>query len=343
MEPPCALAQVVTDDAGNVRGLGADAEPAGGAGHSWPATFGIPKEKVTVHVTLLGGGFGRKSKADFMRRSRVALRELGVHARCTSSWTREDDIRFDYYHAPAAQRMEAGLDKDGGIATAWLHALGVLARSARRSSPGLSSPDAARTDARIHSTCRTTVPNLQVRERRRRRLTCASAGCAPSRNVYPRPRGQCAASPTSWPIAAGRDPLRVPDGARSARTVTCPATTSSLERRWSTANHDEPLDALPLRRRSAEGSAAPSAPPRLAGWGKRAPEATQGPGDRRATAASSCYVRQRWSRCEVARRRDALDPARARSPIDLGDRHPAGPGAGPDGGRGRVRSLSLAL
>ena len=63
---------------------------------------------VTVHVTLLGGGFGRKSKPDCVCEAAFLAREIGAPVRV--QWTREDDLQNSYYHSVAAHRLEAGLD-----------------------------------------------------------------------------------------------------------------------------------------------------------------------------------------------------------------------------------------
>jgi isoquinoline 1-oxidoreductase beta subunit len=78
----------------------------------------LPAEQVTVHVTLLGGGFGRKSKPDFIVEAAYLSREAGVPVRV--QWTREDDLKNSYYHTVAAHHLEAGLDGDGAV-KAWLH------------------------------------------------------------------------------------------------------------------------------------------------------------------------------------------------------------------------------
>jgi len=79
----------------------------------------LSAEKVTVNVTLLGGGFGRKSKADFVVEAALASKEMGgVPVKVT--WTREDDLHNDYFHAVSAQHLEAGLDANGKV-VAWLH------------------------------------------------------------------------------------------------------------------------------------------------------------------------------------------------------------------------------
>ena len=66
---------------------------------------GIKPEDVTCHVTLLGGGFGRKSKPDYVAEAAVLSKQLGKPVKVV--WSREDDIHFDYYHAVAAMYMKA--------------------------------------------------------------------------------------------------------------------------------------------------------------------------------------------------------------------------------------------
>jgi isoquinoline 1-oxidoreductase beta subunit len=81
--------------------------------------LGIPFENVTVHVTLLGGGFGRKSKPDFA--VEAALLSQAVEGKPVKVvWTREDDLHHDYFHTVSVERLQAGLDANGKT-TAWLH------------------------------------------------------------------------------------------------------------------------------------------------------------------------------------------------------------------------------
>ncbi|MEM8772254.1 MAG: molybdopterin cofactor-binding domain-containing protein [Pseudomonadota bacterium] len=79
---------------------------------------GVPEDNVTIHITWLGGGFGRKSKPDFIVEAALLAREMGRPVKVT--WTREDDLRHGYYHSISAQRLEGGLDADGN-AVAFLH------------------------------------------------------------------------------------------------------------------------------------------------------------------------------------------------------------------------------
>ena len=78
----------------------------------------MSESDVTINVTLLGGGFGRKSKPDYIAEAALLSQRIGAPVKVT--WTREDEIRHDYYHAICAQHLEAGLEADGRP-TAWLH------------------------------------------------------------------------------------------------------------------------------------------------------------------------------------------------------------------------------
>ncbi|MFW6027544.1 MAG: molybdopterin cofactor-binding domain-containing protein [bacterium] len=80
--------------------------------------LGMEEKDVTVNVTLLGGGFGRKSKPDFVVEAALLAKELGAPVKVT--WTRTDDLHHSYFHSVSAQRIEAGLDGKGRI-TAWKH------------------------------------------------------------------------------------------------------------------------------------------------------------------------------------------------------------------------------
>ena len=82
-------------------------------------TLKLPIEDVTVHVTLLGGGFGRKSKWDYMVEAALVSQKLGG-APVLLQWTREDDIRHAFYHTVSVERIDAAID-DKGKVTGWRH------------------------------------------------------------------------------------------------------------------------------------------------------------------------------------------------------------------------------
>lgn len=79
---------------------------------------GVAEDDVTINVTWLGGGFGRKSKPDFVVEAALIAREVGKPVKVV--WTREDDIQHGYYHSVSAQRLEGALDANGRC-TAFLH------------------------------------------------------------------------------------------------------------------------------------------------------------------------------------------------------------------------------
>ena len=81
------------------------------------AAVGIKKEDVTCHTALLGGGFGRKSKPDFAAEAAVLSKKLGKPVKVV--WTREEDVKFDFYHSTAAVYVKAAVDGKGKP-TAWL-------------------------------------------------------------------------------------------------------------------------------------------------------------------------------------------------------------------------------
>ncbi|NWC00327.1 xanthine dehydrogenase family protein molybdopterin-binding subunit [Pseudomonas gingeri] len=81
--------------------------------------LGIGFDKVTVNVTLLGGGFGRKSKPDYVIEAAILAKEMPGRA-VRVQWTREDDIHCSYFHTVSAEYLRASLNQDG-TPSGWLH------------------------------------------------------------------------------------------------------------------------------------------------------------------------------------------------------------------------------
>jgi isoquinoline 1-oxidoreductase beta subunit len=113
MEPPVAVADV----RGNKVTVWAPTQNPQAVQDTVSAALGIDKKTVEVHVTLLGGGFGRKSKPDYCAEAAVLSKKLGKPVKVI--WTREDDLRHDYYHSDAAVYHKASVD-GRGKPTAWL-------------------------------------------------------------------------------------------------------------------------------------------------------------------------------------------------------------------------------
>jgi isoquinoline 1-oxidoreductase beta subunit len=113
MEPPAAVAEFKD---GKVVCHAATQNPQA-VQETVAAALGIQKKDVTCHVTLLGGGFGRKSKPDYVAEAAILSKKMNRPVKVV--WSREDDIRTDFYHSTAGMYMKAGLDAQGKP-SAWL-------------------------------------------------------------------------------------------------------------------------------------------------------------------------------------------------------------------------------
>jgi isoquinoline 1-oxidoreductase beta subunit len=113
MEPPAAIAEFKN---GKVTAWAPTQNPQA-VQQTVAAAVGIKPEDVTCYVTLLGGGFGRKSKPDYVAEAAILSKQLNKPVKVV--WSREDDIHFDYFHFCAAMYMKAALDEKGRP-TAWL-------------------------------------------------------------------------------------------------------------------------------------------------------------------------------------------------------------------------------
>ncbi|HET8621922.1 MAG TPA: molybdopterin cofactor-binding domain-containing protein [Gemmatimonadales bacterium] len=81
---------------------------------------GLPRERVRLHVIPMGGGFGRRVYPDFVVEAVQVAR--AARAPVKTVWTREDDIRNDFYRPVGRLRLSAALDRKGRP-SAWVHRL----------------------------------------------------------------------------------------------------------------------------------------------------------------------------------------------------------------------------
>jgi isoquinoline 1-oxidoreductase beta subunit len=185
MEPPVALARI-TD--GKIE-VWAPAQSPYGAREDIAKALDVPIETVTVHVTLLGGGFGRKSKCDYMIEAVQLSKKLGGTP-VMLQWTRDDDLRHAFYHTTSVERSSAG----------------GIARSRRRSSrPSLPTAAISSTSSTAWASpiCRSRFRTSAARTGRPMR-TRVSAGSAPCRTFHaPSP---CSRSSPSWPTNSAATP-----------------------------------------------------------------------------------------------------------------------------------------
>ena len=80
--------------------------------------LGVPQDRVKLHVTFLGGGFGRRAMPDFPVEAALVAKAAGAPVQVV--WSREDDMRHDWYRPPGRNELRAGLDAAGKLA-AWHH------------------------------------------------------------------------------------------------------------------------------------------------------------------------------------------------------------------------------
>jgi isoquinoline 1-oxidoreductase beta subunit len=134
MEPMNALARVAAD--------GGSAEvwvPTQAPSINQLATAGalkIPPDKVTIHPTLMGGGFGRRLEQDFVLDAVLLSKTTGKPVKVI--WSREDDVKNDKYRPLVAQYLRAGLDAEGNL-SAWHHRIAGASIYARFNPPAFAA------------------------------------------------------------------------------------------------------------------------------------------------------------------------------------------------------------
>ena len=100
-------------------------------------TLGVPEDRIHVNLTRIGGGFGRRLRHDFMVEAAWIARE--VRRPVQLQWTREDDMRHDFYRPAAWHHFRAGLGPDGRM-TAFDHHFVTFGRDGRPVSGADLSP-----------------------------------------------------------------------------------------------------------------------------------------------------------------------------------------------------------
>jgi isoquinoline 1-oxidoreductase beta subunit len=107
-----------------------------GASRAAAAATGIEREHIRVDMTRVGGGFGRRLTNDYVAEACMISQQTGWPIKL--QWTREDDIRHDFYRPSGLHEMTAGLDSEGNI-TAWAQRLAGASKYYRR--PNMPAED----------------------------------------------------------------------------------------------------------------------------------------------------------------------------------------------------------
>ncbi len=109
MEPMNATADVRADGAE----IWGPTQVCGEIAHRLAPVLGLPEERITVHSTFVGGGFGRREEFDIF--IQAALASQAAKRPVKLIWSREEDIQHDFYRPAAAARFAAVLGADGRI------------------------------------------------------------------------------------------------------------------------------------------------------------------------------------------------------------------------------------
>ena len=102
---------------------------------------GVKEDQVTVHVTLLGGGFGRRLEVDFVGQAvQVAMACAGLPVQLF--WSREEDMTHDFYRPMHLAKFQASQDEKGEITSLRIKSAGdaITPRWMARAAPHLSGP-----------------------------------------------------------------------------------------------------------------------------------------------------------------------------------------------------------
>ncbi|MES2941173.1 MAG: molybdopterin cofactor-binding domain-containing protein [Pseudomonadota bacterium] len=102
---------------------------------------GVARDKVTVHVTFLGGGFGRRLEVDYAAYAvRVAMDCGGAPVQLV--WPREQDMQHDYYRPMQAAMLRATIGRDGQLASLRIKSAGdaIAQRWIERVLPAFAGP-----------------------------------------------------------------------------------------------------------------------------------------------------------------------------------------------------------
>lgn len=100
-----------------------------GASRAAAAVTGLERDVITVEMTRVGGGFGRRLTNDYVAEATMVSKQSGLPIKLL--WSREDDVQHDFYRPSGQHELKAGVDSQGRV-TAWTHRLASASKYYRR-------------------------------------------------------------------------------------------------------------------------------------------------------------------------------------------------------------------
>ena len=125
LEPQNAFVHVEKDRATVI----APVQQPGGVPRTVMNVTGLPRDKTSVAMTRVGGGFGRRLTNDFVAEAAHVSKATGKPIKLV--WTREDDLRTDFYRPAGHHRLIACIDGEGRV-RGWAHRLASASKYHRR-------------------------------------------------------------------------------------------------------------------------------------------------------------------------------------------------------------------